>query len=107
MNGQMNPIRIRRGRTERVTVYLPYPVKGDEITSQIRVAASRDSHLIATWTVDLNEDGTKIYLTLDDSITTDIAESAGYMDLKRVTGGEPVQLLDHPLLVEISDPVTA
>lgn len=103
-----NPIRVRRGRTERVTIFLPYLVTGDEITSQIRSGLSVNSSLIAEWTVNIDpEDGRKLYLTLDDSDTAGIVELVGYMDLKRVTGGEPVQVLDYPLLVEISDPITA
>lgn len=108
MNGGTNPIKVRRGRTERVTVYLPYSVAGDEVTSEMRAGLHRGAKLIATWDVVVDEeDGRKIYLTLDDSDTSGIVETTGYMDLKRVTGGEPVQILENPLLVLISDPITA
>jgi hypothetical protein len=48
-----------------------------------------------------------LILTLDDSDSTSITDRIGYMDLKRVTAGEPVSMLDEPLQVEFRKVVTA
>ena len=79
----VNPIVIHRGRTERVTIKLSYSVLGDTITSQIRVGVSPNAVKIADFQVDVSTDGRTIWLTLDDSITRNIARSGGYMDIKR------------------------
>lgn len=102
----MSSIRIYRGRTARSTITLEYSVLGDIIRSQIRVAVNPTSKLIAEWDVDISPDGRRITLTLDDLVTKNIVESGGYMDIKRVTGGEPVPVLDYPLPVVIMNVVT-
>jgi hypothetical protein len=104
----VDPIIIHRGRTEKVTIHLAYSVAGDQIYSQIRKGVSPTAPLIATFTeIDISEDGRVITLTLDDSITGNIHTTGGFMDLKRVTGGEPVTVLDEPLAVIFKNVVTA
>jgi hypothetical protein len=76
---------------------------------EIRAARSPSSRLIATWAVSFKTDGSDgwLILTLDDSDSTSITDRIGYMDLKRVTAGEPVSMLDEPLQVEFRKVVTA
>jgi hypothetical protein len=59
--------------------------------------------------VTFDSDGTdgKLILTLDDSDTNAITASSGYMDLKRVSGGEPIPVFDKPLEVVFRGSVTA
>lgn len=99
---------VHKGRTVTVPVQLSYDVSNDTITSEIRTGRSTSTPLIAAWTVTNKTDGTDgaIILTLDDSETVNIGHKIGYMDLKRVTGGEPVNVFDTPIPVRFKDVVT-
>lgn len=103
-----NSLIVHKGRTNVIPVSLNMDVAGDTISSEIRAKPSAGSELIATWDVSFETDGSdgEIILTLDDSDTVDIAYTRGYMDLKRVTAGEPVPVFDKPLHVEFKDVVT-
>lgn len=103
-----NSLIVHKGRTNIVPVSLGMDVSGDTISSEIRAKPVATSELIASWTVSFETDGSdgEIILTLDDSDTVDIAYTRGYMDLKRVTAGEPVPVFDKPLHVEFKDVVT-
>lgn len=104
----MKQIVVHKGRTNIVQVSLGFDVSQDIITSEIRVDKDQSSELIATWTVSFATDGIdgELLLTLDDSVTTIITKSVGFMDLKRVTGAEPVSVFDEPLEVIFNDSVT-
>lgn len=103
-----NQVVVHKGRTNVVTVSLGIDVSTDTITSQIRAAPNVDAPLLAQWTVEFADDGSdgELILTLDDSVTSNIEADRGYMDLKRVTGGEPVPVFDRPLEVEFRGTVT-
>lgn len=102
-------IQVDIGRTNTVMVDFGFDVSGDTITSQIRAEEDRTSQLLATWSVAFDSDGTDglLVLTLDDSDTLGITRSTGYMDFKRVTGGEPVSVIEKPILVRFQKTVTA
>lgn len=104
----MPQITIHKGRTKVLPVSLGYDVSHDVITSQIRAEKNRASALLATWTVAFLTDGTdgELVLTLDDSVIQGITKSTGYMDLKRVSGGEPINVFDQPLEVLFRESVT-
>lgn len=99
---------VHKGRTNVLPVNLGFDVSGDTFTSQIRTQPSQDSTLIAEWTVTFATDGTdgKLILRLDNSVTSLIAETAGYMDLKRINGSEPIAVFDKPLEVLFQGSVT-
>ncbi len=105
----MQQVLVPRGRTVVVPVSLGFDVSQDTITSEIRLNKNSTSQLIATWTVSFATDGTdgEILLTLDNSVTKVITNSVGYMDLKRVAGGEPLSILNEPLEVLFVNTVTA
>lgn len=104
----MDQIVITKGRTKVLSVSLPDDVSNDTFTSQIRSGRSKTTTLIATWTVSFETDGTdgELILVLDDTITAAISYKKGYMDMKRITDGEPVDVFDHPLEVLFKNPVT-
>ncbi len=104
----MKQVEVQKGRTVILPVSLGFDVSQDAITSQIRVTKSSTSTLIATWVVTFATDGTdgELILTLDDSVTTVITQSVGYMDLKRVSGGEPLSILNEPLEVIFKNSIT-
>lgn len=104
----MGQIIVHKGRTNIITVSLPFDVSDDDITSEIREATNSASDLIATWIVSYVTDGTdgELRLTLDDSVTSEITNTTGFMDLKRVTGSEPVSVFDEPLEVLFMDSIT-
>lgn len=105
----MQQIIVHKGRTTIVPVSLGFDVSNDTITSEIREGRNSDSTLIATWIVAFETDGTdgEIVLTLENEVSAEITKATGYMDLKRVTGGEPVSIFDEPLEVLFKDVVTA
>ncbi len=104
----MKQVIVYKGRTVILPVSLGVDISQDIITSEIRVGKSQSSALIATWIVSFATDGVdgKLILTLDDSVTTAITKSTGYMDLKRITGGEPLSVFDEPLEVLFKDSIT-
>ena len=104
-----NEVVVHKNRTNKVTVDLGMNVAVDTFTAQIRTEPDHTSTLLATWTVAFLTDGIdgKILLTLDDSVTSGITAKTGYMDLRRVTAGEPVSVFDYPLKVEFRGTVTA
>lgn len=99
---------VCKGRTVVIPVSLGYDVSQDEFVSEIRAEKNSSSELLATWTVSFLTDGTdgELLLTLDDSVTQTIEKPIGYMDIKRITGGEPVSVFDDVLQVLIKDTVT-
>lgn len=105
----MKQLRVYKGRTVIIPVSLGFDVSEDVFTSEIRVGKTKDSELIATWEVSFLTDGKdgELILTLDDSVTSTIIKSVGWMDIKRVTGGEPVSIFDEPLEVLLKDSITA
>lgn len=105
----MDEIIVYKNRTNTLTISLGFDVSTDTFSSEIREKADYTSTLIATWTIAFLTDGTdgELILTLDDSVTSAITAKKGYMDLKRVTGGEPVNVFDEPLAVVFRTPVTA
>ena len=102
------PIKITKGRTKRITLNVGVDVSGDTFTSQIRADKNPTSDLLATWAISFATDGTdgELVLTLDNSLTTGITHTNGYMDVKRMTGGEPVDVFDDPLPVVFQEPIT-
>lgn len=107
----MQQIEVFKNRTNIVPCSLGFNVSGDTFESQIRAEPNPESELIAEWEVTFKEgsDGSdgELILTLDDSITSEITQSIGYMDLKRITGGEPLAVFGEPLQVVFIDLPTA
>jgi hypothetical protein len=96
---------VYKGRTNIITVSLGIDVSADTLTSEIRTPSGV---LIATWTVTFDGDGTdgELVLTMDNSITSAITYPTGLMDIKRVSGGEPLPVFDKALEVEFRETVT-
>lgn len=101
-----NTIIVYKGRTNLITISLGIDVSLDTITSEIR---TQSGTLIATWGVAFDFDGTdgELVLTLDNAITAGIVYSSGLMDLKRISGGEPISVFENPVEVEFRNVVTA
>jgi hypothetical protein len=99
---------VYKARTNTLPVNLGIDVSADTFTSEVRVDRDHTSTLLMEWTVAFDTDGTdgKLILTVDDIVTGQILPSSGWMDLKRVTGSEPVQVFD-PIEVEFRGSVTA
>ena len=105
----MSAVIVHKNRTNTLLVNLREDVSLDTFTSQIRAGDDVTSAFIADWNVAWETDGTDgmLVLTLDDTIAGQIVVASGFMDLKRVTGGEPVPVFDKPLQVEFRGTVTA
>lgn len=104
----MSDIRVYKNRRNVLRVDMGIDVSGDTITSQIRSKPDLTGAHIADWTVTFETDGTDgiILLTIDDSVASNIQATSGYMDVKRVSAGEPYPGWDKPLEVEIIGVVT-
>lgn len=109
MHGPTKQIVVYKGRTTTLNISMGFDVSGDTITSEIREGKDFASTLIAAWTVAFETDGVdgELVLTLDNTITSGIDKTIGYMDLKRVTSGEPVNVFDDPLEVLFKNTITA
>lgn len=109
MHGHTKQIVVHKGRTIVLPVSFGFDVSGDTFSSQIRAGKSQTSELIATWIASFKTDGTdgEVLLTLDNTITAAIVKTTGYMDLKRITGGEPIPVFDDPLEVLFKNTITA
>lgn len=106
----MDQIIVTRHRTTKVQLSLPYDVTGDTISSEIREDDDPESTLLATWDVSLvsAEAGhSELVLTIDSAAANQVEKELGYMDLKRLSGGEPLNVFDGVLEVLFKDPVTA
>jgi hypothetical protein len=99
---------VHRNRTNRVPLGLGFPVNGDVITSEIREHPGDTGAPLATWTVTYATDGSdgEIILTLLPSQLTTVTVNYGYMDLKRVSGGQPLSVFLEPLKVHFQGVVT-
>lgn len=99
---------VHKNRTNILPVSLGFDVSADTITSEIRSEPDVNAPLIATWVVSFKTDGRdgEIVLTLDDLVTSQIKANSGYMDLKRITGTEPVAIFDQSLEVSFRGSVT-
>ncbi len=104
----MKQVIVHKGRTTVVSVSVGVDVSQDAITSEIRDGKSQSAELIATWVVSFATDGKdgELILTLDDSPTPEITKRVGYMDLKRITAGEPLPVFDEPLEVIFKESIT-
>lgn len=105
----MNPIVVHKHRTVTLPVSLPYDVSQDFISSDIRKGRTHDSELICSWEVTKKTDGSdgELIFTLDDGVTETITDTFGYMDIKRVSNGEPIAVLMSPIVVEFREVVTS
>lgn len=103
-----NEVVVHKGRTNVITVSLGLDVSADTITSEIRSEPDQSAPLIATWVVTKPNGGAdgELLLTMDDTITSAIVVNSGYMDLKRLSGGEPIAVFDRPLEVTFRGSVT-
>lgn len=104
----MNKVIVHRNRTNTIPVSLGIDITGETITSQIRAEPHHESALLAEWVVTVVDAVTgELSLTLDDLETSQITVDSGFMDFKRLSGGEPLTVLDRPLEVEFRGTVTA
>lgn len=100
---------VHKNRTNVITVSMGLDVSSTPVTSEIRSEPDVNAPLIATWVVTFKTNGTdgELILTLDDLVTGQIKANSGYMDLKRMVGGEPIAVFDQALEVSFRGSVTA
>lgn len=103
-----NKVIVHKNRTNTIQVDLGIDISGDTVTSEIRTEEDVESTLIATWVVTVtNATEGLLTLVLDDTTTGQITVDSGFMDLKRVSSGEPLAVFDRPLEVSFRGTVTA
>lgn len=103
-----NKVIVHKGRTNILRIDMGIDVAADVFTSEIRSLPDQESPLLATWVVSFETDGHDgmLVLVLDNLVTGQIHANSGFMDLKRVTGSEPVPVFDRPLEVSFRGTVT-
>lgn len=103
----MSEVTVFKRRTNKLRVSLGFDVSGDTFASEIREKATFSSPKIATWSWAFVTDGTdgEILLTCDDSELLAVTVKSGYMDIKRISGGEPLAVY-APIKVNFIETVT-
>lgn len=103
-----NTLVVQKGRTNTVNVNLNEDVTGDTFTSEIRTEPNQSSALIATWVVTVaNAAAGELTLGLNDTLSVQIKQDVGYMDIKRVTaGGDVIAVFDQPIRISFRGTVT-
>lgn len=102
-------ITVYKKRTNTKEVWFGADYSDDELVSEIRVAADDESELIASWSIEPKTDGVdgKYIFTIDDSdLPSDIPDK-GYMDIKRISAGEPLAVHKGYIVVDFQEVVTA
>ena len=103
----MSTVDVHKHRTTELHVILPYPTENDIFTSQVRKGRSQATEVIVEWNVSKSEESSnKLILVIDDELASTITETTGYMDIKRVTAGEPLAVFNDPILVTFKDVIT-
>lgn len=104
----MSDIIVYKNRTNTLRVSLGFDVSGDTFESEIREKQLVSSPLVATWSVGFLTDGTdgELLLTVDNSELSSVIVKSGYMDIKRISGGEPLPVA-APMKVTFIETVTA
>ena len=107
----MSEVIVYKNRTNTLRVNLGFDVSGDDFESQIKDGKLPSSNTLGTWNVDFVTDGTngQLLLTLDDSAVDwpALTVKKGYMDLKRISGGEPLPVFADILTVVFKETLTA
>lgn len=100
---------IHKGRTATVKLEFNEDITGDTITSEIRTEPDQSSSLIMEFAVSVtNAANGSVELTANDTVTGQIQQNSGYMDVKRVTsGGDVPPVFDRPIKVQIRGTVTS
>lgn len=82
-------------------VFFGMDLSEDVITSQIRRGRSTTSHKIVEFEIRPKTDGKdgRFIFTIDDSNLQSITDVMGYLDIKRMSGGEPLPVLESPIEV--------
>lgn len=104
-----NQVIVHKGRTNIIEIHLGYDASADSWASEIRAEPDLSGTLICPWTVSWVTDGVdgKLKLTILAVTSGAVEVDSGYMDLKRITGGQPVPVFDRPLEVVFRGSVTA
>lgn len=105
----MTALNIYKDRTNTYPLSLGINVSDDTLTCEIREGKTSDTTLIATGSITFLTDGEdgECVLTIDDSELDEVTQTKGYLDVKRVTGGEPVPVFATPIRVRFHGNVTA
>lgn len=102
-----NSLIIHRGLTNTFPLVLGYDTTGDTIASQVRTGPDRSYPLLLNFVVTTVDASNGEYtLTIDDTFTSQVVVDSGYMDILRITGGEPVPVFEEPLQVIFKGTIT-
>lgn len=102
-------LKVFLGRTNVIPVSFGTDVSSAAFASDIRVEPDSTSTLIVSWVATFLTDGSdgEVVLTLDDADLAGVTAKKGYMDIKRIEGGEPYPVVDEVIEVYFQKPVTA
>ena len=102
------PVIVYKNRTTRISVSVGIDVSGDVLTSEIKPDEKGEGDVIVPWHVEFLTDGVdgELVLTIDNSVATGITHVTGFMDMKRMSAGEPLPVWIKPLKVVFRNAVT-
>ena len=101
----MSEIILYKNRTNRFKVNLGIDVSTDTFTCQVREKALVTAPLIATATSETTGVDGVLYVLFDDATLSAVTAKSGYLDLKRMSGGEPLPVF-APVKVKFQEVVT-
>lgn len=109
MDEEYTHITVWKRRSITFEFALAHQIGDDIYTSEIRRGQSVNTPLIATWNVSVKPGGMNktLIFSMDDSVTSLITVNYGWMDLKRVSNGEPLPVLNYSIPVLFKDVITA
>lgn len=97
---------IQKGRYNEFLVNLGVDISGDTFTSEIRAEQDSVSDVLASFHCDTTENLNVLKLSLEVNDISEIEQTNGWMDIKRVSGEKPLPVFDRPLEVIFRDTVT-
>ena len=105
----MATLNVYKRRRNVKTIDLGIDVSSDTFESQVRSEKNHTSALIATWDISFVTDGTdgKLEIIIDDASLLDVIQKKGYMDIKRISGGEPYPVFEGFVTVIFHEVATA
>ena len=104
----MKTIRVYKNRTNVLLVRFGRDISADEFSSQIKEDKTSSSEVVVAWAPSFETDGTDgvLRLVLSNELIATITKSIGYMDIKRMSAGEPLPVFKELIEVHFKETIT-
>lgn len=104
----LDRITVHKHRATVISFGFGIDLSQDTLTSQIRDSKNSTGNDLGFWDIQPLTDGTdgRYVFTFSPEKATLVTVDKGYMDVKRVSGGQPLTLMNRILTVEFKDVIT-